>query len=526
MDNNNINPPQYSEQYSAPVVKEEKPAEVFDVFDGIIGILMLFFGYGYIKLVIAPITASIGAACFFTAFLILGLVFMKRKSVKLGASSYILFAILLIFSMYLGYSGSIFLKTLSVLFIIGGTIYWVYASSFGIKSIRRGIFYDFLTAAFTVPFSNYGACAKSVGSITGKSKGAKNGKYVLIGLVITVPVTAIIAVLLSSSDLMFENLMDTIFSDSLSKIFLFFLQFAVGIPISFYLYGMLRGGAKANERYAPNDEKQFAHTKAVRFINPIVFCSAVTPICILYLLYFIAQSGYFLSAFSNLLPDGFSYAEYARRGFFELFVVTLINLATIGCMLLFSKRNEDKVPVGIKFFTITISVFTLLLIATALSKMVMYIGAYGLTQLRVYTSWFMILLALIMLCIILCTLFPKLNPSKIIIYTFIVMFGVLCFSDVDAKIAQYNVNDYQSGALEEVDIGMFYDLSPSAAEYVLPLLETSDEGFEYNRVVRYLSYVYEQTETDDLRTVNYSDCRIHSILEEYEVVRNYAENDV
>lgn len=47
-----------------------------------------------------------------------------------------------------------------------------------------------------------------------------------------------------------------------------------------------------------------------------------------------------------------------------------------------------------------LSIFTLILIATAISKMVMYISVYGLTQLRFYTTWFMLLLAVIFVMII------------------------------------------------------------------------------------------------------------------------------
>ena len=112
-------------------------------------------------------------------------------------------------------------------------------------------------------------------------------------------------------------------------------------------------------------------------------------------MFFISQAGYFLSAFTNSLPEGFTYADYARRGFFELFAIALINLGVTCFMSLFSKKAGREKPFALKFYSVMISVFTLILIATAMSKMIMYINRYGLTALRFYTSWFMVLLAMI-----------------------------------------------------------------------------------------------------------------------------------
>ena len=55
------------------------------------------------------------------------------------------------------------------------------------------------------------------------------------------------------------------------------------------------------------------------------------------------------------------------------------------------------------------------------------------------------------------------------------MFGILCFGDVDGQIAKYNVEMYQSGRNDEIDISMIsWDLSFSAVEYVVPLCNDSD----------------------------------------------------
>ena len=52
---------------------------------------------------------------------------------------------------------------------------------------------------------------------------------------------------------------------------------------------------------------------------------------------------------------------------------------------------------------------------------------------------------------------------------FAVLFAVLCFSDVDGRIAEYNVNAYISGKTEKVDMVQLQELSDSAVPYILKL---------------------------------------------------------
>lgn len=78
-----------------------------------------------------------------------------------------------------------------------------------------------------------------------------------------------------------------------------------------------------------------------------------------------------MSAFQNLLPAGYTYADYARRGFFELCGVAVLNLTLIALLQLFSRRDADtgKKPAAVRVYTVILAVFTLALIVTALRKM-------------------------------------------------------------------------------------------------------------------------------------------------------------
>ena len=86
-----------------------------------------------------------------------------------------------------------------------------------------------------------------------------------------------------------------------------------------------------------------------------------------------------------------------------------------------------------------------------MSKMVMYINNYGLTELRLYTSWFMVLLAIVFVLIIIKQFRFDMKFSSYFAAVFTVMLGLLCFSRPEALIARYNIEMYRSGQLEELD---------------------------------------------------------------------------
>jgi hypothetical protein len=199
--------------------------------------------------------------------------------------------------------------------------------------------------------------------------------------------------------------------------------------------------------------------------------SALTALSLVYVIFFLAQAAYLFSAFNDSLPQSMTYAEYARRGFFELCAVSGINLGVIGAAHLIVKRDKIKI---LKAETAVLCVFTIALIATAMSKMAMYIDYYGLTRLRVYTSWFMILLLLLFVIILLRQL-RSFNGTRLAAVGCICLFMILCYGNVDGMIAKYNIDRYQSGTLKDLDVKSFSELSDGAVPYLYDLYqETTD----------------------------------------------------
>ena len=114
---------------------------------------------------------------------------------------------------------------------------------------------------------------------------------------------------------------------------------------------------------------------------------------------------------------------------------------------------------------------TLILITSAMSKMVLYINELGLTEKRFYTSWFMLALGVVFIIELVREIKPSIPAVKLQIAGFSVMLALLCFCDPDARIAQNNIEGYTSGRYQTVDLYSMYDLSESALPYIAKLPE-------------------------------------------------------
>jgi hypothetical protein len=128
----------------------------------------------------------------------------------------------------------------------------------------------------------------------------------------------------------------------------------------------------------------------------------------------------------------------------------------------------------LKFETVALCLFTMMLIATAVSKMGMYISYYGLTQLRVYTTWFMILLFLVFV-IVAARQFKHFNGFKMALISFVLFFMLLCYANVDGMIAKYNIDAYREGDLQGVDVGALSELSDAAVPYLFELYQETQD---------------------------------------------------
>ncbi|MBQ8195774.1 MAG: DUF4173 domain-containing protein [Oscillospiraceae bacterium] len=485
---------EYQQPYGIPDLPTAQPIKkrTYTVFEGIIAVVCFVMGFLFMHYCLSYV-GGIFTGAFWALFGVIGAVFAKLKKLPVTKGHVIVFVVAELFCFVPLFSANMVINTLAAFFVFGLYCYLGLSLS-GAKLFGERFVGDMLCSVFARPFASYGECPKAAFGLLGRMKSGKSLLYVFVGLLIAVPLTIVVAALLISSDAMFEDFMADIL-DKLPRLsFSLIGDMFWGVFVAMFLGGILFSAEKRTER---SDE-----APKFRFIPLAATLTAVTPICVFYLAYLIIQLRYLTAAFGGSLPEGVSYSDFARDGFFELCVVASINLVVILLMQAFTVRREnDRRPGALTVYTVMISVFTLLLIVTAVCKMFIYIGEYGMTPLRVYTTWFMALLAIFFVIIILWQ-FVKLPLWRTVFAAFTVMFAVLCFSNTDGFIARYNVEAYHSGALSEVDMSLLRSLEYAAVPAMIDAAEAEPEAaekaltflageLEYDRVAkpeRYAAY--------------------------------------
>jgi len=462
------------------IKKPEKT--VYTGKERIFSLYAIVFGYLFVKSLLFT-SPGFGLGCFLTVVMFVCAVLIYKiisdKSRRFSVRS-ILYAVVLLAT------GSVFLisdnmniKPIILLFDMIFGLYWLYftLSENNMEKLDYMIWYDTIKSIFVIPFSYLGKCFGAVVSFFYKKDDKRTVLYFLIGIVAAIiPCAIVIKQLLY--DAAFSSFVDKIFSfkDIDRRIYRMIGESILAIPVAFYMFGAIFGASRNLKSEVLSREKCVKNAAAARVVPRLTVYTAITPLIIVYLLFFFTQTAYFTSAFQNLLPGGYTYAEYARSGFFELCRVAVINMLVIAAADNMS-RNSDKKPILLKIYNILLSVITLILIVIAQSKIIMYVSEYGLTRLRVYTLWFTVLLFVIFVFIIIKQLNSKINFTRFAFSAFIVLFCILAFTDTDAMIANYNIKAYENNKIDHLDLNMLMtDLSDSALPYILEYYESLPDG--------------------------------------------------
>ncbi|MBQ8397327.1 MAG: DUF4173 domain-containing protein [Clostridia bacterium] len=437
-------------------------------------VYLLAFGFIYSFLE----SATVGSWAALTALLIATPLYLRRFDIRLSLPAYLLYALLPLFALPQLLSDNSAVYAVSMAATLFGYLYVVHYLCAGFGRARlpgEAILLDGGKAVFGMPLSEFGAAPAALAQIKGKRVGRTVG-LILAGLALALIPTLIVTVLLASADDGFSDLIDDIFSHALpdfdAPLLLVSLFFA--IPLCCYVFGHLwacgthsLGGGVSEETYRKS-------VTVCRIIPIPMACAAVAPLLIVYLLFFSTQIPYFVGGFTGTLPEGLTYAAYARRGFFELCAVAVIDAGMLVCLNLFTKRDTDRLPLLPRAVSLMLSLSTLILLSTATAKMLLYVDTYGLSRKRVYTLWLMALLAVYFVIQIVRLFVPRLRASALVFAAVVLFVGVFLFADFDRIIAEYNVDAYLSGEMEAVDVDMLSDMSASAVSSLLRLYDEAD----------------------------------------------------
>ncbi|MCL2226678.1 MAG: DUF4173 domain-containing protein [Oscillospiraceae bacterium] len=450
---------------------EEKVGNAFkpDLTDFLFAIAAFALGYLFSRWVFFS-WRGWGVAAFTTAYLLGVTAYLMKKGafVKSGAAVYWAAVTWLTGASYALWGNAGFAGVRGLFLFCSATYYVLVASGTTLMG-RTGnyLLIDGIKAVIIVPFRNI---LNQYVSFSALGKGARRGRVlpVILGTAVALMLALIIIPLLESADAggfgVLMGFVRSVFRFSFVEIAIY-VFFA--IPVAAYLYGLVSGAAHRKGTDIIKPESAASAVAALRIVQPATINIVLGSVCALYLVFIFSQLPYFFSAFTGSKPDGWlTYSEFARRGFFELCGIAAINLTLLTISNLCSKKVRAESQI-LKIFNIALAILTLVLIATAFSKMALYIGVFGLTMRRLLPCIFMVFMAAVFVALI---ALQKWDFS-IVRFSLVVgsaMIVALCLSNPDAMVVRYNTGRYLSGTLREYDMEI---VRRSGVAGVLPAIE-------------------------------------------------------
>ncbi|CAM5415987.1 MULTISPECIES: DUF4153 domain-containing protein [Streptomyces] len=158
---------------------------------------------------------------------------------------------------------------------------------------------------------------------------------------------------------------------------------------------------------------------------------------------------------------GLDHAEYARQGFWQLLWATLLTLVVIALALRWAPRGGSRDRTLVRAVLGTLCVLTLVVVASALRRMDLYVAEYGLTRLRISVAAMELWLGVVFVLILAAGVFgARFLPRAIAVSA---AAAVLTFGAIspDAVVAEQNVQRFEDDRTS-IDIDYLKDLSADA----------------------------------------------------------------
>jgi hypothetical protein len=291
------------------------------------------------------------------------------------------------------------------------------------------------------------------------------------GISIAVPLLLVFGALFVAADAVFENLLGGLAPDLHG----FWRHLFVFLGCTWVAGGLLRGLVVAAETAEAAQQER----EDVRRIGVTETTIVLAALDVLFLVFVAVQFRYFFGG-RELVEDrtGLTYAEYARQGFFELLAVAALAVAVILLADHFGRRETRRQERLFRALGVALVLLLFVIVASALQRMRLYQREFGLTELRVYSTAFMLWLTVVLVWLLATVLRGRraLFASGALVAG-LVAIVVLNALNPDSLIARTNIERAEQG--KGVDVGYLATLSADAAPTIvrrLPELARRERG--------------------------------------------------
>ena len=284
--------------------------------------------------------------------------------------------------------------------------------------------------------------------------GNRRIKGFLLGVMLCVPLLAIVVLLLSDADSVFGGY----FQNMISAVQTTDGAIVLWAAVRFVAGTLMLGSLCCFMGLAPAPEEKPAVPTRTHAAMPATVLAALAAV---YLLFAYVQFRYLFFA-AGVPAQG--YAQYARSGFFQLVAVAFLTLMVVlPCVCRWPGSRAVRGLAGL------VTLLTLVILVSAAWRMALYVQAFGLTILRVVTLWGMLALAIALIAALAKALRPRLKIAAPVLMIVAASWVLLNYANINARIAEYNVRAWEAQP-ESVRLDVTY-LSYSLYPASAPVLE-------------------------------------------------------
>jgi hypothetical protein len=368
-------------------------------------------------------------------------------------------------SMFLSFAFTLALMGLLAVTYTGGRWLWYSLSDYVVNSVKLTV----SMIARPVIFLN-----ASKKPIPAEDASARSGRKriwaILRGVLIAIPIIAIFAALLSSADLVFaQRVQDFVRMFRLENLPEYIFRCIYILIGAYTLAGtLLHSALKSQDGKLVGMDKPLVPS-FLGFTEAAVVLGAVV---VLFALFAVVQFQYFFGGQTNIGVQGYTFSEYARRGFSELVMVAFFSLLLFLSLSAVAKRQNQIQRWVFSGLGLGMVALVGVMLYSAFQRLVLYEAAYGFSRLRAYTHVFMIWLGVLLAVVVVLDILRKERTFALAALLASIGFAAtLILLNVDGFIVRQNVARAAAGA--DLDVAYLVSLS---SDSVPALVEAFQDG--------------------------------------------------
>lgn len=413
-----------------------------------------------------------GASVFLYTFIILGLTgfFMWQFRQPINKAIYWLAPLSLFFAFMVFLRANQFLAFINICLVVYLLLMIVRMARNPDMAFASLKVLQYLTLGIRIPFAIMQSSLQSLLKSLSYRKTSHSSMLPIIrGLLISLPVLFVFLLLLSSADLVFKRLIDSLFDVQLQPDL-------VGHMLLIGFVGSLFVGAYALIFMAPSEPDPMLFPDGTELKLGATEASIVLgSVSGLFLIFVLIQLAYLFGGSDQMLSAGYTYAEYARKGFFELIAVASISLMLIVGIKKVVRLHTKTEKTTFKWLCGVLIVEVLIIMLSAHMRLNLYEEAYGFTTLRLWSHLFIFWLV-IAFGLLAAYIIREGHERQFAFQLFVSVIGFFALINIlnpDSFIAQKNIERLNETG--KIDMHYIGGLSEDATPAIIGLLDHKDK---------------------------------------------------